>query len=121
MVYQIFSELKPSQYDTLRMYTAPYGSNLGVRGTLLIVNQGNPSVNSGNLPLDLGRDTDYVRVGLSSNLILYEQGYVMYDTQVPPNEMTQLQDINLASGQSIFIYSQQGYSSFVFTGTTVTV
>jgi hypothetical protein len=121
MTFQIFSELKPSQYNTLRMYTAPFGSNVGARGTLLMVNQGNPEVNNGNLALDLGRDTDYIRVGLSSNLILYQDGYVMYDTLVPPNEMTQLQDINLASGQSLFVYSQKGYVSFVFTGSTVSV
>jgi len=121
MTFQIFQELKPSQYDTVRMYTAPYGSNLGVQGQLLIVNQGNPQVNNGSRPIDLGRDTDYIRVGLSSNLILYQTGYVMYDTQVPPNQVAQLQDINLASGESLFIYSQKGYTSFVFTGSTVTV
>ena len=121
MVFQIFQELKPPQYDTLRMYTAPYGSNLGVQGQLLIVNQGNPSVNNGSIPLDLGRDTDYVRVGLSHNLTLSQSGYVMFDTPIPPNEVAQLQDINLASGQSLFIYSQTGYTSFVFTGSTVTI
>ena len=121
MSFQIFSELKPPQYNTLRMYTAPFGGNLGAVGTLLMVNQGNPDVNSGSVPLDLGRDTDYVRVGMSSNLALYQSGYVMYDTEVPPNHMTQLQGINLQSGASIFVYSQKGYTSFVFTGSTLSV
>jgi hypothetical protein len=121
MVYQIFSELMPVQFDTVRMYTAPFGSNLGSVGTLLIVNQGNAMVNSGNIAADYNNDSDYVRVGLSAGVVLGQDGYIMYDTLLPPNHMTQLQGINLQSGQSLFVYSQKGQSSFVFTGSTVTV
>lgn len=121
MVYQIFSELMPTQFDTVRMYSSPFGSNLGAVGTLLIVNQGNSMVNAGNIAADYNNDSDYVRVGLSSGVVLGVEGYIMYDTLVPPNHMTQLQGINLQSGQSLFVYSQKGQTSFVFTGSTITV
>lgn len=121
MTYQIFQELLPAQFLTVRMFTAPFGSNLGAQGTLLIVNQGNSMVNSGEIVGDYGRDSDFIRVGVSTSVVLSTAGYLMYDTLVPPNHMTQLQNIYLKSGQSLFVYSQKGTTSFVFTGHTVTV
>jgi len=103
------------------MFTAPGGSNLGVQGTLLMVNQGNADVNSGNIAADFGKDSDFVRVGISNSVVLAEDGFLMYDTFLPPNHMAQLQSICLPSGGSLFVYSQKGQTSFVFTGSTVTV
>lgn len=119
MTFQIFSELKPTQYVTVLMYTSPGGSNSGAQGSLLIVNQGNPEVNSGNIDLDLGRDSDYIRVGISNSSVLSDDGFIAYDTMVPPNHMTQLQGLCLSSGSCLFVYSQKGQTSFVYTGTTV--
>jgi len=121
MTFQIFAELKPTIYDTVRMFTAPSGSNLGVQGTLLMVNQGNDMVNSGNIAADYGNDSDFVRVGLSNSVVLAQDGYLMYDTLMPPYHMSQLQSICLQSGSSLFVYSQKGQTSFVFTGSTVSV
>ena len=121
MTFQIFAELKPPVFDTVRMFTAPGGSNLGVQGTLLMVNQGNTDVNVGNIAADYGNDSDFIRVGVSNSVVLGQDGYLMYDTLMPPNHMSQLQNINLPSGGSIFVYSQKGQTSFVFTGSTITV
>ena len=121
MTFQIFAELKPAIFDTVRMFTAPGGSNLGVQGTLLMVNQGNDMVNSGNLSANYGNDSDFVRVGVSNSVVLGQDGFLMYDTLMPPNHMAQLQTICLQSGGSLFVYSQKGQTSFVFTGSTITV
>jgi hypothetical protein len=119
MTFQIFAEIAPLQYDTVRMYTVPGGSNLGVQGTLLIINTGNSMVNSGNLAADYGRDSDFMRVGISSSVVLSSDGFIAYDTLLPPNHMTQLQGLCLPSGASLFVYSQKGQTNFVFTGSTI--
>ena len=121
MTYQIFAETIPHLYQTVNMFTAPGGANLGVQGTLLMVNQGNAQVNAGNISADYDRDSDFIRVGVSNSVVLSQSGFLMYDTLVPPNHMTQLQSICLPSGGSLFVYSQKSQTSFVFTGHTITV
>ena len=115
MTFQIFAELKPAIFDTVRMFTAPGGSNVGVQGTLLMVNQANVDVT------DYQTNCDFVRVGISNSLVLSQDGFLMYDTLMPPYHMAQLQNINLPSGGSLFVYSQKGQTSFVFTGSTISV
>ena len=115
MTFQIFEQLLPPVHQTVRMYTAPFGSNLGVQGQLLMVNQGNVETT------DYQSASDFVRVGLAPGVVLGDEGFIAYDTLVPPNHMTQLQGICLQSGQSLFVYSQNGTTSFVFTGSTITV
>lgn len=121
MTFQIFAETIPPLYQTVNMFTAPSGSNLGVQGTLLMVNQGNALVNSGSIPADYNRDSDFVRVGVSNSMVLTQSGYLMYDTLMPPNHMAQLQSICLPAGGALFVYSQKSQTSFVFTGSTITV
>ena len=121
MTFQIFAETIPPLYQTVKMYTAPGGSNSGAQGTLLMVNQGNAQVNSGNIAADYGNDSDFVRVGVSNSVVLGQAGFLMYDTLLPPNHMTQLQNIFLPSGGSIFVYSQKAQTSFVFTSSTIAV
>jgi len=121
MTFQIFAETIPPLYQTVNMYTAPGGSNSGVQGTLLMVNQGNAEVNAGNIDADYGRDSDFVRVGISNSVVLAQDGYLMYDTLMPPYHMAQLQSICIPTGGSLFVYSQKSQTSFVFTGTTISV
>jgi hypothetical protein len=115
MTFQIFAEIIPPLYETVKLFTAPGGSNLGVQGTLLMVNQANIDIT------DYNTNCDFVRVGISNSVVLSQDGYIMYDTLMPPNHMAQLQNINLPSGGSLFVYSQKSQTSFVFTGSTITV
>jgi len=117
MPYQIFQQLLPSQYQTVLMYTA-ISPNVGVSGQLLVVNQGNPEVNSGNVAANYETDCDFIRIALGNSVVVTTENYISYDTLMPPYHTAQWQDINLAAGESIFIYSQKGQCSFTFTGTT---
>ena len=118
MTFQIFKEIKPPQYQTVLMYAAPFGGNLGVQGTLLVVNQGNSQVNAGNIAQDYGRDSDFIRIGVANSYAASSNSYIAYDTLMPPNHMAQWQQLCLKSGEGLFVYSKLGQTSFVFTGTT---
>ena len=117
MSYQIFQQLEPPQYQTVLMYTANF-SNLGVQGQLLVVNQGNAQVNSGNVAADYNNDSDYIRIAVGNSVVVTSENYIAYDTLLPPNHTAQWQLISLKSGESVFVYSQKGQCSFTFTGTT---
>lgn len=117
MKNQIYQELKPSQFQTVRMYTVSPG-NLGVVASLLVVNQGNAEVNAGNIAPSYDRDSDYIRIAVGPGIIAESNSYIAYDTFVPPNHMAQWQALSLASGESVFVYSLKGQTSFVLTGTT---
>ena len=118
MTFQIFSELMPSAGNVELMYTAPGSGNLGVKGQVLIVNQGNAMVNSGNLEPDYGRDMDFVRIAISPNASPSTTSWISYDTMVPQGQMAQWQDICLETGENMWVYSQKGQTSFVYTGST---
>jgi len=114
---QIFQELKPAQFQTVRMFTAN-AANVGVVANLVAVNQGNADVNSGNIAPSYDRDSDYVRIALAPGVIAEANSYIAYDTFIPPNHVAQWQAISLAAGQSVFVYSLKGQTNFVLTGTT---
>lgn len=115
MIPEIFFQLNPPQYQTVLSYSVLPG-NLGVQGQLLVVNTGNPEVNSGNLALDQGRDTDFIRIAVSNSVVATDSCYLAYDTLMPPYHTAQWQEISLEQGDSIFVYNQKGQCSFTFTG-----
>jgi hypothetical protein len=119
MTYQIFAEIKPDAGQTQLMYTSPGGSNSGVQGQILLVNQGNPEVNNGNIALDFGRDSDYVRIAISPDAVPAPESYIAYDTVVIPGHMAQWQDLCIQSTGNVFVYSLKGWTSFTFTGFTI--
>jgi hypothetical protein len=112
MTLQIFKQANPQPFQYVVMYTAPL-SNLGVQGTLFVVNQGNPT------DVEYGTSSDVISVGMSpSDYLVYSNSWISYNTFMPPQHMAQYQNLCLAAGQSIFIFSQKGQSSFTFTGST---
>lgn len=121
MSYQIFQQLQPQPFQTVLLYTALGGSNTGVQAQLLVVNQGNAEVNSGNAAANYGIDCDFIRIAVSNSLVISPENYISYDTLMPPNHTAQWQEISLAAGENIFVYSQKGQCSFTFTGTTYTI
>lgn len=112
---KIYQEIKPPEYQTVLMYSVP-PPNLGVVVNLLAVNQGNAFVNSGTLSPNYENDSDYIRIAVSGNVVVYDQSYIAYDTFMPPNHMAQWQAISLAAGETLSVYSQKGQTSFVLTG-----
>jgi hypothetical protein len=120
MPARIFQQLEPPAFQTVLMYTASY-DNVGVSGQLLVLNQGNPEVNAGNIALDQGRDTDYVRIAVSNSMAITYSSYISYDTIMPPYHTAQWQQICLESGSTLYVYSQKGQCTFTFTGNTYDV
>lgn len=117
MSQAVLIENKPSPRDPTIMYTVPV-SNVGVMGQLLVVNQGNAEVNSGNIVPDFGRDTDFVTIALGQVSGSGISSYISYETVMPPNHMAQWQEICIATGETIIVESRKGQCSFVFTGFT---
>lgn len=113
----IFQELKPPEYQTVLMFTSP-ASNIGIVGSLLAVNQGNALVNAGTIPADYGNDCDYIRIAIGSSVVINDANYIAFDTFMPPNHMAQWQALSLQAGETLFVYSQKGQTSFVLTGST---
>lgn len=114
---QIFQEIKPTSFQTVLMFTAP-ASNLGVVTNLLAVNQGNAMVNGGLIPASYDNDSDYVRIAIGNSVVVNDTNYIAYDTFMPPNHMAQWQALSLQAGETVFVYSQKGQTSFTLTGTT---
>ena len=117
MTQQILSELKPDPNALVIMYTTS-ASNLGVGGQVLVVNQGNSLVNSGNLAADYGRDCDFVSLALGPVSGSSIASFIAFETLMPPGHMAQWQDIYLSPGETIIVQSRKGQCSFVFTGHT---
>jgi hypothetical protein len=112
MTLQIFKQAGTQPFQYAVMYTAP-AANLGVQGTLFVVNKGNPT------DVEYGTSSDVISVGLSnSDYLVYSNSWISWNTFMPPQHMAQWQNLCLEAGQSIFIYSEKGQSSFTFTGTT---
>ena len=118
MAYQIFQQLDPPQYQTVLMYTSLGGGNSGIQAQLLVVNQGNPEVNNGDKAANYETDCDYIRIAVGNSVVIADENYIAYDTLMPPYHTAQWQEISLAAGESIFVYSQKGQCSFTLTGTT---
>lgn len=117
MTQQIVAENKPTARSPTVMYTGSV-SNLGVRGQLLVVNQGNAMVNTGNLAADYGRDCDFVKIALGQVGGSGIASYVSFDTVMPPNHMAQWQELCISAGETVIVESLKGQCSFIFTGTT---
>jgi len=117
---QIFQELKPTAFQTVLMFTSPV-SNLGVVANMLAVNQGNAMVNGGTLPANYENDSDYIRIAIGNSVVIGDTNYIAYDTFMPPNHMAQWQALSLQAGETVFVYSQKGQTSFVLTGNTYDV
>lgn len=99
----ILAELKPeATIETLLYFDDTVE---GAMGNLFFVNQSSL--------------TDYVRIALAAPYIFPEpQSYIAYDTMVPPNHTVALQQIAVKKLEQIFVYSQNGTTSFVYTGET---
>lgn len=97
----ILGELKPdATIETLLYYDDTVN---GTYGNLFFVNQASV--------------TDYIRIALAAPYIYPEpQSYIAYDTMVPPNHTVVLQEICLNTLEQLFVYSQNGTTSFVYTG-----
>lgn len=99
----ILAEINPPSSVILAMYYQEVGN--GVMGNLFFVNQGDV--------------TDYVRIAITpADQQPSPDSYLMYDTFVPPNHTVVLQEIALAQLELLYVYSQNGTSSFVYTGTS---
>jgi hypothetical protein len=111
----IFQELKPNAAIETNMFTVDAGF-YGVQAQMLVVNQSNALVNSGELRPEYSRDCDYVRICITNAAVSTSAGYIAYDTLMPPNHVAQWQEINLSTGDNVFVTSEKGQCSFVFTG-----
>lgn len=97
----ILGELKPEATIETRLY---YDTTVnGAYGNLFFVNQSD--------------QTDFIRVALAAPFIFPEpQSYIAYDSAIPPNHTVVLQEICLSRFEQLFVYSQNGTTSFVYTG-----
>lgn len=99
----ILAELKPEATIETLLYIDDTVE--GAMGNLFFVNQ--------------SELTDYVRIALAAPYIYPEsQSYIAYDTMVPPNHTVALQQLAVKKLEQIFVYSQNGTTSFVYTGQT---
>jgi hypothetical protein len=97
----ILSESAPPAGLTLLMYP-PEGKGPAY-GNLFFVNRG-----------DI---TDRIRIALVPNeQIPSPDYYIAYDTIVPPNHTVVLQQICLAEFEQLYVYSERGSTTFVYTG-----
>lgn len=97
----ILSEAAPSSGVTLLMYP-PEGKGAAY-GNLFFVNRGDV--------------TDKIRVALVPNeQIPAPDYYIAYDTIVPPNHTVVLQQICLNQFEQLYVYSENGSTTFVYTG-----
>jgi hypothetical protein len=98
---KILAEILPAASDTVLMYYDLLGN--GAQGNLFFVNQ--------------SRDSDRVRVAVTPKDVLpTPDSYLLYDTVVPPNHTVVLQEIGLAQFERLYVFSQNGTTSFVYTG-----
>lgn len=98
----ILAETKPVPSDTALMYFQDVGN--GVTGNVFFVNQG-----------EFG---DFVRIAITPfGQVPQPESYLLYDTVVPPHHTVVLQEIALAVLERLYVYSQNGTTSFVYTGT----
>lgn len=97
----IIAELKPSASDTVLMFYDITGN--GVQGNLFFVNQSSVAdkVRIAICPVDQPPTPD---------------NYLMYDGVIPPNHTVVLQEIALAQFERLYVFSQNGSTSFVYTG-----
>lgn len=114
---QIFQQLIPPDHQTVLMFTAPV-ANVGVVANLLAVNHGNAMVNEGIQEADYNTDSDYVRIAIGNSVVINDTNYIAYDTFMPPNHMAQWQALSLQAGETVFVYSEKGQTSFTLMGTT---
>lgn len=97
----ILSESAPPPGITLLMY--PPEGNGPAYGNLFFVNRGDES--------------DKIRVALVPNeQIPGPDYYIAYDTIVPPNHTVVLQQICLNQFEQLYVYSERGSTTFVYTG-----
>lgn len=98
---KILAEIIPAASDTVLMYYDLTGN--GAQGNLFFVNQSS--------------DSDKVRVAITPiDVLPNPDSYLLYDTVVPPNHTVVLQEIALAQFERLYVFSQNGTTSFVYTG-----
>lgn len=85
---------------------------------MLVVNHGNALVNQGLQAADYDTDSDYVRIAIGNSVVINDTNYIAYDTFLPPGHMAQWQALSLQAGETVFIYSEKGQTSFTLMGTT---
>jgi len=98
---KILAELLPAASDTVLMFYDLTGN--GAQGNLFFVNQSSNS--------------DKVRVAITPvDTLPNSNSYILYDTVIPPNHTVVLQEIALAQFERLYVFSENGTTSFVYTG-----
>lgn len=98
---KILAELLPAASDTVLMFYDLIGN--GAQGNLFFVNQSS--------------DSDKVRIAITPvDTLPNPNSYILYDTVIPPNHTVVLQEIALAQFERLYVFSQNGTTSFVYTG-----
>lgn len=74
----------------------------------------------GNLfMVNKGSTTDLIRVAITAaDQIVDPKNYLMYDTIMPRNHTSVLQEICLGPLERLYVFSTSGTTTFVYTGNT---
>ena len=103
MVHPILSELKPVAGTETNLYSTDVGQT--ANGTVFVMNQGSAV------------DFDRVRVAMVSNgNVISSNSYICFDSALYYGHSLYLQQLYLGSEDSIVVASENGTSSFIFTG-----
>lgn len=98
---KILAEMLPAASDTVLMFYDLTGN--GAQGNLFFVNQSSTA--------------DKVRIAITQKDVLPNpDNYILYDGVIPPNHTVVLQEIALAQYERLYVFSQNGTTSFVYTG-----
>lgn len=101
MLQPILRERKPGPGSTELLYSPNVGND--ATGTVFCMNQAEPN--------------DKISIALVSNgSVLTSNCWIAYGTVIHGGHSVYLQEICLGEGDQIWIRSDEGYSSFVFTG-----
>jgi len=101
----ILGDLLPTAGNIAILYNSNVG--LGAAGTIYFVNQSNT--------------LDLVRIALtkSSNSIPTSNTYILYDSPATSHYSVIIDSITLGLNQGLYVYSENGTTSFTFIGSTL--
>jgi len=101
----ILGDLLPAAATTAILYSANVG--LGAVGTVYFVNQ------------SAIVDQVQLAITLSSNAMPSNNSYIMYNAPVVSNYTVAVPDIALGQNQGLYVYSENGTTSFTYIGSTL--
>jgi hypothetical protein len=95
----ILGNVKPSAGNVTLLY-----SNNAVVGNLFFTNESS--------------NQDKLRIALTSNSTYSptSNSYILYGTTISGNYSMNISDIYIGEGQAMFVYSENGTTSFIYTG-----